>query len=178
MLMDSHKPTPKWIDFLGIVLMSVLCAVMYGLIQDQVSIRISPAYFLLFHPRIVDSDDVTVVALAWGVAATWWVGLALGYLVAVFATWGPKSVYCPRRALHGLIRVMGGTGVATLICGAGAYLVNWVSPIAQQYVDGAESIRRFSAVLAAHNASYLAAPILAALLAARIWKSRGAFGCA
>jgi hypothetical protein len=176
--MVAHKATPKWIDFVGIVLMATLCAVVYGVLQDQLSIRISPAYFLKAHTKILETEDLTLVGLAWGVTATWWVGLALGFAVATFATYGPRAAYCPGRALRGMMRIMAGTGIATLAVGLIAYMMNWTSSVAFRFVDLPEEVRRFSAVQAAHNASYLAAPTLAVLLIRQVWTSRSMFSCA
>jgi len=65
-------------QFLKIVGLGVLAAIGYGIVHDQVTVRVCLEYFTIFHPRLISSTSPTLLALAWGVAATWWVGLPLG----------------------------------------------------------------------------------------------------
>lgn len=59
------------------VALSVLAAVVYGILHDQITARICVEYFTIGHARLIDSDSPTVLGLFWGVVATWWVGLPL-----------------------------------------------------------------------------------------------------
>ena len=70
---------------LRIVLLAVAAAIAYGILHDQVTARVAIEYFTVAHPRIVESEDPTVLGLVWGVVATWWVGAILGTLLAVAA---------------------------------------------------------------------------------------------
>ncbi len=72
------------------LLTGTLAAVVYGIVHDQITVRISPPYLMDWHPEIVSSRDPTVVALAWGVVATWWFGLVLGAVLAAAATLGSR----------------------------------------------------------------------------------------
>lgn len=67
--------------FIRIVLAAVGAAVGYGIVHDQITVRISPEYFTIGHPRLIETSSLTILALFWGVVATWWVGLPLGFLV-------------------------------------------------------------------------------------------------
>src|SRR5437870_12754491 len=80
-------------QFLKIVGLGVLAAIGYGIIHDQVTVRVCLEYFTIFHPRLISSTSPTLLALAWGVVATWWVGLPLGLALAVAARVGrrPKT---------------------------------------------------------------------------------------
>lgn len=85
------KPTAtQLVEPLAIIAGCTFAAVAYGLAHDQITIRVCPEYFTITHPRIVASTSPTVIALAWGVAATWWMGAALGLLVAVAARAGSE----------------------------------------------------------------------------------------
>ena len=64
--------------FFKIVAASILLAIVYGLIQDQITIRICPEYFTIFHPNPLQIEDITLLALFWGVAAR-------------VRGWGPRS---------------------------------------------------------------------------------------
>ncbi|HEY3899837.1 MAG TPA: hypothetical protein VGM54_14555 [Chthoniobacter sp.] len=67
---------------LRIILLCIAAAVLYGLLHDQITVRICLEYFTVAHPRIIRSDSPTVIALYWGFAATWWVGVLLGIPLA------------------------------------------------------------------------------------------------
>lgn len=81
---------------LAIIGLSVLAAISYGIIHDQITARICVEYFTIGHARLIDSDSPTVLGLFWGVVATWWVGLPLGMGLAVAARAGhrPKLTAC------------------------------------------------------------------------------------
>jgi len=49
--------------------------VAYGLVHDQVTVRVSLEYFTIGHPQLITTSSPTLLALFWGAAATWWVGL-------------------------------------------------------------------------------------------------------
>ena len=96
-------PSPRDSDmreFLKIVALSVAASVLYGLVHDQITIRVSPAYFTVFHPPIFPQHNLTILALCWGVAATWWAGLMSGVVLALAARAGRE----PRIAAAELIK--------------------------------------------------------------------------
>lgn len=105
--------------FLRIVLLCIAAAVAYGLIHDQITIRISPEYFTVLHPRILPEDfPLTGLALAWGVLATWWVGLILGIILGMACCAGKR----PKLSARDMLRPI---GVLLLIMAAGAALSGW-----------------------------------------------------
>lgn len=61
---------------------------LYGIVHDQVTIRICPEYFTIAHPHLIRTESLTLIALYWGVIATWWVGLPLGVVLAIAARAG------------------------------------------------------------------------------------------
>ena len=92
---------------LRIILLGLVSAVGYGLLHDQVTVRISLEYFTIGHPPLVPTEDPTLLALAWGVVATWWVGLPLGGLLASRGTiwlqpWLARSI-APERHVRFLV---------------------------------------------------------------------------
>ena len=60
---------------LRIIGLCISAAVLYGVAHDQVTARVCVEYFTIGHPRIIATESPTVLGLAWGVIATWWVGL-------------------------------------------------------------------------------------------------------
>lgn len=45
------------------VALSVLAAVVYGILHDQITARICVEYFTIGHARLIDSDSPTVLGL-------------------------------------------------------------------------------------------------------------------
>jgi len=81
-----------------IVLLCVLAAVAYGVVHDQVTVRVCVEYFTVGHPPVFPTDDPTLLGLGWGVLATWWVGVLLGLGLAVAAAAARWYGYWPRPA--------------------------------------------------------------------------------
>ena len=161
---------------LAIVALGLVSAVAYGIVHDQITIRICPTYFTVFHPHVVDTDSLTVLALVWGVLATWWVGLGLGLLLALAARCGsrPKrDARSLRRPVAVLLLVTGASaGIAGLVGRAlasdGSIVVApaWAAKIpTDQHVD-------FLTNLWAHNGSYLVGGLGGLFLALRVYRTR------
>ncbi len=144
--------------FLKIVALSIVSAVVFGVVHDMVTAHICLEYFTIGHVRLFKSDIPALHALGWGVIATWWMGAALGVLVGSVARIGRW----PRLGAADLIRpislvllLMGG---ASFITGAVTFLIasnDWVAmigPMADRLDPAIHD--RFLTDLAAHNAAY------------------------
>jgi hypothetical protein len=70
---------------IGITALCTGAAIAYGVAHDQVTARLCPEYFLVAHPPLCSGHSISVVAFCWGLAATWWVGLTIGVLLARLA---------------------------------------------------------------------------------------------
>ncbi len=75
--------------FVRIVVFSIACAVLYGLVQDQITAHLCVEYFTVGHVSLLGLRDPTLLGLVWGVIATWWVGLLLGVPLGVLCRLGP-----------------------------------------------------------------------------------------
>jgi hypothetical protein len=73
------------LELIKVVALGLLGAIAYGVIHDQVTVRVCLEYFTIGHPPLIRSTSPTLLGLAWGVVATWWVGLPLGVMVALAA---------------------------------------------------------------------------------------------
>ena len=93
-------------QFLAIIIVSVVAAVVYGVIHDQLTIRVCLEYFTVAHPLIFQTSSPTLLALGWGVIATWWVGLLLGIPLAVVARIGTTRPPVSVRALIAPISIL------------------------------------------------------------------------
>ena len=71
------------VESLKIVLTCIVASIFYGVIHDQFTARICLEYFTVFHPPIFNTQSPTLLALGWGIIATWWVGAILGFLLAI-----------------------------------------------------------------------------------------------
>lgn len=108
-------------QFLAIVATSVLAAIAYGICHDQVTVRVCIEYFTIGHPKVIESESPTLLALTWGVLATWWVGLPLGILLGVAARVGERNKLTPRDLLPGIGFLLGTMALASLVSGLVAY---------------------------------------------------------
>lgn len=165
-------------EALRIIGLCVLASVVYGIAHDQVTARVCVEYFTIGHPRVFDTESPTLLALGWGVIASWWVGLLLGAPLAFAAIRGPR----PRRSARSLVRpvskllvCMAGTALVAGVIGfalANAGLVFLVEPLASR-VPGDRHVV-FIADLWAHWASYLTGFVGGIVLINRVWRSRKA----
>ncbi|WP_395744439.1 hypothetical protein [Prosthecobacter sp.] len=163
-------------QFAAIVFLSVLAAVSYGVVHDQITARVCLEYFTIAHPRLILSTSPTVLGLFWGVVATWWVGVLLGVPLAIAARAGRRAKL-PwrqfRRPILCLLAVMAG-------CAALAGFITWISsrcsdPVYLADLTGTKippHLRaRFLAAAAAHLTSYGAGFIGSIILAIRtLWR--------
>ncbi|MBI3854236.1 MAG: hypothetical protein HY293_00945 [Planctomycetes bacterium] len=92
-------------ESLRILLLSIAAAAVYGILHDQVTARVCVEYFSVGHPRLFPTESPTLLAFGWGIAATWWVGLILGILLARSARAGSAP---PLAARMGLVALAAG----------------------------------------------------------------------
>lgn len=184
-IQDIDEPLPDRVvhydmgavfHFLTIVVSVVAIAIAYGIAHDLVTAHLCVEYFTVGHPRIVETESPVVLALAWGVAATWWVGAILGVLLAIACRAG-KAPKCTFRdvapSIGRLLIVMAGSATAAGLAGfvltkAGVitfplYFVKLLPP---------ETFAFFAADLWAHSASYATGAIGGLIVIVRVWRER------
>jgi hypothetical protein len=117
-------------EFLKIVLASIVAAVIYGVLNDLVTAHLCIEFFKLF-PLDIQSSNPIVIAVVYGVLTTWWVGLILGMVVASAARIGntPKlGVADVMRPIGILMLIVAGVaatfGFATYLMSTDDYLSN------------------------------------------------------
>jgi hypothetical protein len=59
-------------QFFLIVGQTILFAIAYGILHDQITVRICPEYFTIGHPPVFQTGSLTML-LAVGASSTWWV---------------------------------------------------------------------------------------------------------
>jgi hypothetical protein len=157
-------------EALKIWLLCVGAAIGYGIVHDQVTVRICVEYFSVFHPTLLPLQSPTLLGLQWGIVATWWVGAALGILLAIAARAGGRAPLSARHLYRTISILLVCMAAGALIAGITGFLLSrngfisldWLSPALPP-----EKHARFLADLWAHSASYLIG-ILGGLIAC-IW---------
>jgi len=167
------KPTPR----LSILAMCVGGMIGYGLIQDQITARLSLEYFTLAHPRVFDSDEPTWHGLVWGFLGGWPGGLFLGLALAFTATLGHWPTFGPSQLRTPLLILFLCQGFSTALTGFVAWTnydkigIDFVGDWAK--VIPGEHRRGFFTVACAHMATYSVATVGSVILCGWVaWKRR------
>lgn len=163
--------------YLRIAALSVLAAVLYGIIHDQITARICVEYFTVGHARLIESESPTVLGLFWGVVATWWVGLPLGIGLALAARAGRRPKLDAGDLVGPLARLLGVMFAIAIVAGAIVYftatagIFHLVERLATRIPP--EHHVPFLVCGWAHSASYLAGFLGGITLWILTWRRRG-----
>ena len=145
-------------DALKIVIFATVAAVAYGVLHDLVTAHVCVEYFTIAHPPVFATDSPILLALGWGVIASWWVGALLGAGLAAAARIGsaPKLGLAElRRPIVGLMIVAAafallGGAVGAMLSSANLFDL----PAGWREAIPARNHLAFAAVAGAHEASY------------------------
>lgn len=161
---------------LAIVALCVLAAIAYGIAHDMVTAHLCVEYFTIGHPPVFRTEDPVLLALGWGVIATWWMGLLLGVPLATAARAGRR----PKRTAPELVRPIAKLLVVMATCAAIAGFVGWllardgrivlVGGLAARVPADRHAL--YLADLWAHLTSYAVGFVGGILLAVRTWRGR------
>ena len=139
---------------LKIVGVCILAAIAYGIVHDQITARVCVEYFTVFHPPILGgTQSPTLLALGWGVIATWWVGVLLGVPLAVVARAGSRPRLTASDLLPMIQTLLAVMAVCAVVAGVTGYY-RGVMPQSMAMLLPPEHHRRFLADWWAHSASY------------------------
>ena len=162
-----------FMEFLKVWLLCIVAAVLYGILHDQVTARVCVEYFTIGHPPVFRTTSPTLLALGWGVIATWWMGAFLGLILALTARLGSP----PRLAANDLIKPVFGLLLVMAASALGAGVIGdflarngKVSLYGLDQVLGKPTAIRFIGDFYAHSASYAVALFGGLLLCA--WSVR------
>ncbi|HSX57148.1 MAG TPA: hypothetical protein VLG14_17720 [Sphingomonas sp.] len=146
-----------------IVLFATAAAIIYGILHDLVTAHLCVEYFTIAHPPLFATDTPWLLALGWGVVATWWVGLLLGAGLAAAARLGSRPPLDLKHLARPVVLLMLASAAIALIAGAiGAFAFKAVgTPLLEEWAELIPPDRHlaFAAVASAHMASYAAALI-------------------
>lgn len=145
-------------EFAKIVLFSLAAAIVYGILHDQVTAHLCVEYFTIAHPQVFPTQSPFLLALGWGVLATWWVGLPLGLMLASVARLGPRRRLALADMRPWILRLLIAMAICALVAAiVGGYLVAaGIAPVPGGWAARipAEKQIAFSADAWAHTASY------------------------
>jgi len=161
-----------------IVLMSVLAAMAYRVVQDQVTVRVCVEYFAMGHNPVLSTESTALLAYGRWMIASWWWGLLLGVPLAAAARFGSKpktkAVTLREPMIHLLVRVACYAVLAGL---AGYFAVKqgWFGVIESMEHDLVpEREAAYIAVLWAHWTAYGSSAVEGIAFCIRTWRRRGA----
>jgi hypothetical protein len=141
-----------------IVVVCIAAAVVYGIVHDQFTAHICVEYFSVFHPPVFPTDSATLLALGWGVIATWWMGAFMGVLLALAARGGSRRKVDAGDLVRPISKLLVIMGFFAAIAGLAGYVLSRSGVIAPP--GSVASVlpparhAQFMADWWAHNASY------------------------
>lgn len=145
---------------LQIVCLSTWASIVYGILHDQVTVRVCLEYFTIGHVPIFGDQPPTILAILWGTTASWWMGTSLGIFLALAAALGPYPVCRPGMLVRPILTLLIVMAVAACISGICGYNLqtHHILNLAEIW-DGASLLppakhAAFMADAFAHNASY------------------------
>lgn len=161
---------------LRIILLAVLACVLYGIVHDQITVRICLEYFTVMHPPVFSTTNPTWLAMGWGIIATWWVGVLIGVPLAVVSRAGSLPQRTAADLLRPLLKLMLVAGCLATLAGVAGYVAavnGWVyvmEPWASRVPP--ENHVWLLVDLWAHSASYAAGFFGGILLLIDVWRGR------
>ena len=160
-----------------LILFSALAAIAYGILHDQITVRVCPEYFTVAHPPIFPVSSPTLLAVCWGAASTVGIGLAFGTVLALVsqsAGLPPAPVGALCRRIVALLMVMGACALGAALLGSFLFRRGAISmPAGLEFEIPPGRQVQFMAVWFAHLASYLVGFAGAGGLIFQVWKERG-----
>jgi hypothetical protein len=165
------------VESLRIIALGLATAIGYGIVHDQVSVRIAPEFLILAHPRIVNTDSPTLIALVWGIVATWWVGLPLGCLLAAAARAGSRPKVEARRLVRPALLLFIAMAVTSVVAGLAGHalgkegVIFILEPLASEIPEERHAL--FLGAFVSHLAAYAAGIIGGLGLCWRVYRRRG-----
>lgn len=164
-----------------ILLLTILVTLAYGIVHDQITVRLCVEYFTVAHPPLFATIPEALLGLGWAVAAAGPVGFLIGSLLASVATSPGLPPVSGRRLASRLGGLFGLTACAAAGMGALGWLLARASlvRVSQEWSAAIAPERHaaFTAVWFAHIASYAVGLGGAAVLLHRIWRERGRPRC-
>ena len=160
-----------------IVVFSIVAVVAYGIIHDQITVRLCLEYFTVAHPPLFPTRSPTLLAICWGTVATVWAGMAAGSLLALVSQSDNLAPVPPARLYRGILTLLATMALCATVAGWTGYelarhaIIAFPSSLVP--LIPADHHDRFMAVWFAHNTSYLVGFGGAGVWIFQLWRERG-----
>jgi hypothetical protein len=141
------------------LLATTLAAVVYGVVHDQVTVTISPEYFLEGKGLATDPRPLRVAVVWLAVRASWWVGLAVG--AGLLIANNPRRAGRPPQLPYAELATVATVAMLAACVGAVVGAINIADPLGlaadvRTFVS-ADRVRAFLLVWGIHAGSYAGA---------------------
>jgi|GEM_PF-494911 len=174
--MARLKPDESAREGLRILGGCVLAAVCYGIALDLVTIVFYPSYLSFFHPPLGRLHNPLLLAFAWGILGSWWVGVAGSLPVMAVAGIGKRPPATWKGIAPELLVMLGVSFLLANLVGLAGYL--YPEGVGSSMIGGFAGMadftphvfddRGFIAMYVQHAVSYRLAAIACIVLLARI----------
>ena len=166
-------------ESLKIICFCILAACAYGIAHDMLTTHVCVEYFLPpVHPMIIPTTHPLLLALIWGIVATWWVGLFLGIPLAIVCRVGSKPKLSARDIVKPVLFMLAVLYVAAMLLGGIGYIMGqmelWLIPPYFHTVIAPERLAQFQFNGFAHEAAYWLGTIGGIVLMISCWRKRRA----
>ncbi|MGB6743087.1 MAG: hypothetical protein WBE38_05455, partial [Terracidiphilus sp.] len=131
----------------------IVAVVVYGIVHDQITARICLEYFTVFHPPVFATQSPTLLAIGWGIIATWWAGAIIGTLLAISSRIGSRAKLTAHDLSPMVFRLLLVMAFCAMLFGTIGYFKGTMPAAFYNLIPVARH-RRFLADWWAHNASY------------------------
>jgi len=169
--------TPSAAKKTRIILFTILAAISYGVLHDQITAHLCVEYFTVAHPHLFHTRSPTILAFCWGVLATVGIGAVLGVVLAEVSQSDGLPAFPILRLYGWILILLGAMALMASLAGALGFELSRHSLIAlpAAFTDLISPSRRdrFMAVWFAHCASYFTGLTGGTFLILRIWNQRG-----
>ena len=158
-----------------IVFFSILAACAYGIAHNLVTAHVCVEYFLPpIHPIIFPTDSPIILALTWGIIATWWVGLLLGILLAAVCRLGRRPKLTVGNIVRPALILFVCLYVVSMLLGVIGYIAWHSGFFTWILLDdiAPERHARFVFNAVAHESAYFFGAIGGIVLMFHLWKKR------
>ena len=163
-------------ESLKIIAFSILAACVYGIAHDMVTAHVCVEYFTIAHPPVFPTASPVLLALGWGIIATWWVGLLLGIPLAVVCRVGKREKITCRQIVRPMLILLAVLYVISMLAGCIGYVCGqlhwvWLIPPMSEMIP-AERHTVFLFDLWAHSVAYLFGTLGGVVLMIILWRRR------
>ncbi len=183
-LRRNGRAATRWREY-AVLLIAVLAALAYGAVNDQMTVTISPEYFLYGKElaKVVGDPPSSMAALRWeaakvGLKATWSAGLLFGVVLLVANNpWRGWPRLANRRLvamLPVLLLMAGGLGIVGGACGYLGLLTHLSADFEDLVSANLWRPRRFMATWGVHLGGYVGGLIGTVVAAAWVIRLRRA----